>query len=356
MPRWPVDLNVEEHAAPAAMADVYRAGFAGVIDDPEADGELSQRMSWPTFSDVVDSFPFLGKGNGSTRLPGVLEDGLYLPFLAQLKCEAIAAGVSGSLADLSRDSRLRPWPEAQFVGDCVSHFVRNLCDLLRCMEICNGEPEAFITRGATEPIYGHRNHRGHGASCSRLLAFVSTIGGMFLRQELEIPNFGKLDLRKYNPTIGTKWGASGVPSAVCNFGKPYQIQDVTRCNTRNEIILAFQNGLPVGGCSSMGFSSERNEWGVSKPRSTWRHAMAWSGLDVRPSTLERYPAGLVLIQQSWGTWNRGPREIHDTPYLIPDGAFWADLGYVERNAGGFYAIAGANGWQLQPLDTLGSSW
>ncbi len=353
---WPSDLSVEEHASPTAMPDVYRAGFSGLIEDPEADGLLSEQMSWPTFADVVESFPHLAKGNGFGRLPGVDEDGLFLPFLAQLRCEASVLGISGSFADLTRDSNLRPWPEAQRVGDCTSHFVRNACDLVRAAEICSGEPESWICRGATEPCYGSRGHRGHGASCSRLLKFVSNDGGMFLRREIDVEGFGTLNLSKYSPEIGTKWGASGVPQAVCKAGKPYQINEVTRCNTRAEIIAAFQNGLSVGGCSSMGFSSERNEWGVATPRGSWSHAMQWSGLDIRPSTTERYRHGLVLIQQSWGLWNRGERQIHGTPYLIPEGSFWADLGHVVKHAGGFFTLAGANGWQLPPLQTLGTSF
>ncbi len=336
----------------------YEAGVIGVTVDPVAEGEFDRSHEFTSFAEVGESIG-LREGGAEPLLPGVSEAGLYLPFLAHLHCDASRYNVTGTLAELSCDDRINPYHASQTTGDCVSHFCANLAMVTNSCEIYSGESEQFKPL-ACEPAYGYRGHRGQGANCSRLLDFYSTVSGAFSRELHEVDGYGTLDLRKYDATTGMVWGSSGVPEAVIKYGRSHSVRDVTRCNTRDEIIAAFRNGLAGGGCSSMGFERKLVPWkgqtAVAKPRGSWSHAMAFIGLDVRETTVASC-GGLVLIQNSWGPrWISGDRRIRNTPYLIPRGAFFASLDHVVRHAGGFYTMSGVNGWQLPLLQDFGNRW
>lgn len=243
------------------------------------------------------------------------------------------------------------------VHNCVSHWARNHADCVRACEIIDGgEWEEWIVRTATEPIYGHRGHAGQGANCARLAEYLTDVGGMMLRKEYDIPEVGRLDLSQYTPEIGIRWGSSGVPQAVRTEGQKHQIRKAARITTAEEAIQAYRNGLAVGGCSGIAYSSTRNEDGVANVQGTWAHAMFGGGLDERPETIRKYGGRLFLDINSWGEYNSGPRQIRDTDFWIPKGACWVrEKDYVNRkiNGGGCFVLAGANGWKLSRLPDWG---
>ena len=335
------------------LGSVYSRGFQGYIEDPAAEEELLDGLEFADFGEAADAEDCWADSHGVAE-----EEGLYLPFLAQIKLFARKKRIRGSFAELSADDRVSPWAESQTTGDCVSHFARNLAALINSVEIFTlGEPEDWQPQ-ATEPAYGARGHSGAGASCHRLLKFFTADSGCFSRGLHQIPDFGDLDLTKYNARIGIDWGRRGTPDAVKRWGQTHRVARMARCNTREEIVNAFRNNLAAGGCSGMGFSSRRDGDGVATPRGSWAHAMCWTGLDIRESTQRKYGnSGLVLIQNSWGSaWQGGGRRIRGTDILIPKGSFWASFDHVLKNAGGFFCMAGVSGWSLPDIQDFGNRW
>lgn len=322
--------------------------FIGTIEDPEAEEWLNDRMEFQNYGEVCDRFGLWTDGE--------VEEGLYLPFLAVCKAEAESMGLSGTLAEHSRNESVNPWPESQTTGDCVSHWCRNACDIARALDIyAKYESEEWRARTATEPIYGHRGHGGAGANCSKLAGYVSDVGGMMLRKKY--PELG-LDLTKYNASIGIKWGRPGVPGPVKEEGRKHQIVNVTRITDREQMRQAYRNGLAVGGCSDIAYSRTRDDNGVSKVQGSWAHAMMGIGYDERKVIVDKYGEPLVCEVNSWGRWNSGPRTILGTDIKIPHGSCWIkESDYVRRkiNGGGCFTFSGALGWELTQLVSLGFS-
>ena len=327
--------------------DNYSSGrWVGTVEDPESEEIYDDNSTYSSFGQICDSV---------TQWSPMVSDGLYLPFLAVIRCEAKEKGVTGTDAELSE--KINAWPESQTTGDCVSHFVRGACDCARALDLeHDGDYERWETRTATEPIYGHRGHRGAGANCSRLVHFVRSSGGMLLRQSYDIDGFGKLDLSKYDASVGIRWGGSGVPSSIVNECKKHQVTDSVRVSTKEEILQAYRQGHMVGGCSSLGLSRTRNEDGVSEARGSWAHAMLSHGLDEREDTVSKYGCPLILIQNSWGAWNSGPRKIRGTDILIPKGSCWFKLdSYAKYYKSSCFCFTETRGWKAIKPVTIGSS-
>ena len=201
--------------------------------------------------------------------------------------------------------------ERQTTGDCVSQAVRKAVDGTRAVGIdILGEAENFLARGATEPIYGCRGHKGQGMSCSVAAKWVSSKGGYLLR--IDYPELG-LDLSKYNAKIGTNWGRRGVPGIIQEKAQEHQIKTTSLITSIEEARDAITNGYALAVCSSQGFSNKRDDQGFARPKGSWSHGMAWMGVDDSSSR----PGFLVC--NSWGKWNSGPKR-HDQP----DGSFWID--------------------------------
>ena len=318
----------------------------GIIDDPEGEEIFDDHSTYGSFSEMCDA-----TGQWTPKVG----EGLYLPFLAVIRCEAKEKGITGTDAELS--AKVNPWPESQTTGDCVSHFVRNACDVARAIDIEHeGDHERWDTRTATEPTYGHRGHRGAGANCSRLVDYVRSVGGMLLRKPYDIDGYGKLDLSRYNASIGIKWGGGGVPDSVKAECKKHRITDAIRVKTKDDILQAYRQGHAVGGCSSLGLSRVRNEDGVSRAKGSWAHAMHSHGLDERDETVKKYGSPLVLIQNSWGAWNSGPRKIRGTDILIPRGSCWFPLdSYIRYYSGSCFCLKEADGWKALKPVTVGFS-
>ena len=190
--------------SPKTLYDMYNEGFSGCIYEPEHLEKLMSKLKYPYFGDANDFIKDTGKGKLST------------PFKSVLKFDKAA------------------YEERQTTGDCVSHGTRNAVDITRAIEIhINHEREAWIARGATEAIYGSRGHGGQGMSCSRAAEFVNKIGGVLIRKNYE----GVIDLSKYNSSIGSRWGSSGVPEAVKQIGQKHQIKTISNIRTIGDAIV-----------------------------------------------------------------------------------------------------------------------
>ena len=136
-----------------------------------------------------------------------------------------------------------------------------------------------------------------------------------------------IDLSKYNSTIGSRWGSSGVPEEVEAIAKEHQIKTISNIRTIDEARDALANGYGINVCSNYGFSKTRDNKGIARPSGNWAHAMAWTACD------DTGPEPLFLVQNSWGKWNDGG---HPDWGKIPDGSFLitADVAEDMLGAGG----------------------
>lgn len=344
---WPSEIRCNSSED---LVRMYETGHRGAMRDPAFEEEFKSGLEFQSYGEVADRFGLWGAD-------AAIEEGLYLPYLHVVRAEAERLGIQGDLATLSADPRIDPWPERQTTGDCVSQWARNQYDCTRAAEIYSDlEPESWRVRTATEPIYGARGHSGEGANCSRLASWLVNAGGM-LRTEHDIPGFGKLDLTNYNARIGMNWGGRGVPQAVATYAKPNALGSATFVKSIDEAVAAFKAGRCAGGCSGLGFSSTRNEDGVSEQTTSWAHAMYWGGLDARQETIRRYSGRLWLVQNSWGAWNRGPRTIRGTRYQIPVGSFWMRESAARRmiQGGGIMTYSRVAGWPALRMPDLGAT-
>jgi len=335
------DQNAKPLGSPDDCLKAYEVDrLAGAFHDPAQAEEDAAKLR--SFGDIATAHNIHGAGQGK----------LLLPMLSVIRAEALRLGIRGTIAELT--AKVWPWPERQTTGDCVSQQVRNSCDIVRACEIdLGGELEAWIVRTATEPIYGHRGHRGQGANCGRLANYVNEVGGMMLRQKY--PELG-LDFSVYNASIGIRWGGSGVPAKVRQRGQQHQIKEVGRLTDLDQVRDAMAKGFGCGGCSGYGFRGYRDANGVSDRGKGWAHAMAWTAFDDRRETHRKYGGPLVLVQNSWGKWNSGPRKIWGTDLLIPFGSFWISYKHARGmlSSGGFYVFSRADGWDAPNLRDWGT--
>ena len=254
-----------------------------------------------------------GCGAGAHSLYGSGKDKLSLPFKSLLKF----------------DSEFGP-SERQTTGDCVSHSTRNAVDITRAVEIdVKGEREDFVARGATEAIYQSRGHKRQGMTCSGAARYVHDKGGILLRQD-----YGAVDLSTYNSKTGSQ---HKIPNSVYrDEARKHQVKTISNIRTVDEARDALANGYAISVCSGYGFSSRRDSHGIAKRSGKWSHAMAWIACD---DTHKRLNETLFLVQNSWGSWNSGPKCCDQ-----PEGSFWIR----EKDARGM--LSGGGAWVFSNVD------
>jgi hypothetical protein len=75
--------------------------------------------------------------------------------------------------------------------------------------------------------------------------------------------------------------------------------------------------------------------------------MSIIGADDRKEIHQKYGGPLVLLLNSWGRFNAGPRKVLGTDIEIPEGSFWARWKDVARRE--YIAYSGVNGWPARTL-------
>ena len=78
------------------------------------------------------------------------------------------------------------------------------------------------------------------------------------------------------------------------------------------------NGYGLSTCGSEGFSNKRDKYGVSRRQGSWAHAFEFCGFDDRPEIERLYGDTLELCNNSWATWNSGPRDIYNSAQYVPN--------------------------------------
>jgi len=327
----------EEALTASEVQTRYGLGFAGAWKDPIASRAFRDRVEQGggdvNGARVMRDHGIAGIGEGKLSIPFVFVDKL-LP---------------GAL----------PGP-AQERGDCVSHSQKNASLITMICDIVSGRPDevtgvveglpeihtAGIANGAlsTEVYYWNRGYDGDGWSCEAAADVALQLAGLVLRNEY--PDLG-IDLRKYSGALAGKYGRRPPPAPIKTLGQQHLLRTATTLVNYPDVRDAIAIGSGVSTCGGEGYSSSRDENGVSRLQGRWAHAMAAIGVDDRAEIIAKYGEPLILILNSWGVWNGGGRRVLGTTIDIPEGSFWARWSHVKNRT--FIAMAGANGWQARSL-------
>lgn len=334
----------EQHSALNSAADcmrAYEAGFAGCVDDPAAKAELNalskQQSGYECVDDAAHGNHWAESGAGKLVVPFVFVEKEF----------------PGC------------WPgQQQTVGSCVSHGARNaILTTLGCEVHANlpdprtgkleGKPqihERGIRNGtlASAPIYWQRGYNGHGWHCASAVKVVTTVVGCVPMQNYE--SLG-VDLTNCDYRTECLYGSRRMPEPWFDVFGRHKLHAGAEVRSFEALRDALYNGYGVIDCGSEGYSSTRNEDGVSRRQGSWAHSMSVIGVDDRDIIKQKYSQPLVLIMNSWGNWNRGPRKILGTELEIPNGSFWTPWGDCKNRYKA--ALSNVDGWPPQKLPDFG---
>ncbi|MEM8668748.1 MAG: hypothetical protein AAGG48_14605 [Planctomycetota bacterium] len=369
---WPESAT---NLRPWQLVDAYNKGLAGAYHEPEEkeafEDDIRQQGGFVFGEDAATASGWAESGAGQLILPFVW---VILHFG---KC----------------------WPASgQDRGDCVSHDQRNANLLSYACEIQDGKPDQesgkpeqvpkMPSRGmadgafSTEVYYWFRRHGRDGWSCDAAARVAMREGGLVTRDD-HTETLG-VDLTRYSGRNAGKYGRTPPSGSVADALDNNLVRTATTLKSKEERRDFLANGYGLSTCGSQGYSNKRDQWGVSRRRGRWAHAMAFIGFDDRPSTVEQYGDTLELVLNSWAIWNSGSRQIRDSAgyvkglipvitktfgltdaqarqklidldlldpqtgnLLIPHGSFWAR----SRDVSGRRVIAksSVNGWPKRDL-------
>jgi len=250
-------------------------------------------------------------------LPGYIEDvRAKIEFLESQQYQAFS---EPNLKGSGRGKRALLWAyvrkldptaftEVQTTGDCVAHGSRNAREGSRAVEILvNKEPEDWFKRGATEPTYGARGHSGQGMAPARASRFERDVG--FLARH----KYPMVDLSKYDSSIGSRWGSSGVPEDVKALCRQNKVGVISNVVSQEDLMDALFNGYAAHSGQSAAWSATPNSKNIH-PRAAvpWAHDLAILGYD---DTQEFWPFRVWFLPNSWGRWNQ---PVKDWPKSYPE--------------------------------------
>lgn len=330
---WP---QRAESLSTAEVIKLYEAGFAGCVYQPEERDEFRGRAkaAYGTFSgsDIAHANGWADSAAGQ----------LVIPFVFILKY------FPGCLPGAAQER-----------GDCVSHNGKNAILLTAACDIASGKPDsetgkveappdippAGLSEGAfsTEWLYWWRGYRGDGWSCDAV-ANVAVKHGILLRKPY--PELG-IDLTNYSGSLAGKYGGTSPPDPMHEEGTKHLVRGSVEVDGFEPLRDFLANGYGIGACGGEGWSSTRDENGFSKRSGRWSHAMAVIGADDRDIIKQKYGGPLILIQNSWGKFNSGPRRILGTTVDIPEGSFWAKWSDCTNRY--HVAHSSVNGWPSKNL-------
>lgn len=331
---WPQQAG---ELSPAEVEQLYESGFAGAYQDEEAETEFeSECLIRNQGMDADGIAHFCGLADsGAGKLT------ILFPHIFKLYPDCLPGG-------------------AQARGDCVSWSSRNAALTTMCCEIAAAKPDEVTGRveGApevptegvkfgvlsTEAIYWWRRHGGDGWSCPAAANVLLKESGLWLRKNYD--SLG-VDLTRYSGGTAGKYGSRPPEGEISTGGREHLIRTATTLRSSDELRDFLANGYGVSSCGGEGFSSTRDENGVSKRQGSWAHALAYLGFDDRDEVKQKYGGPLVLVQNSWGQWNKGPQRILGTQIDIPVGSFWARWSDVSRRS--MIAFSGVAGWPARSL-------
>jgi len=324
------------------VVEAYEKGFLGAYSDPAADeklwAEVAAAGGIPNGAMACNAYGLEESGKGKLSLA-------FMEILA-LYPDCLPGGAQGR-------------------GDCVSWSTRNACLGTMCCEITSGKPDEVSGRleGApevsdtarlngvisTEAFYNWRRHGGDGWSCGDAARVALKESGLWLRKAYPEIN---VDFTQYSSRNAGIYGSKTPPESWLAIGRDHLVRTATDVEDYEQLRDLLANGYCITSCGSEGFSSERDQNGVSSRKGSWAHAMAYLACDDRDVIKQVYNEPLVLVQNSWGQWNEGPRRILGTNIDIPIGSFWSRWSDIKNRS--MIAFSGVNGWPPKKLKSYGA--
>lgn len=320
----------------------YSAGLVGCMRDPRADEEFEDYIlrhgGEPNGENVAYEWEFAGAGAGKLTL-------LHPPVY-----EIFPNCLPGS---------------AQVRGDCVAKAAANCLLGSIGMEIYSGKPDEVTGKVegppdipaagvrdsvvASESLWSWRGYDRDGWTCSRA-AKVACYQGFLVRKPY--PELG-FDLTRYTKET-TNLGGSRPPGRKwLEESQKHIARTATNLTGREQVRDFLHAGYCVFNCSSLGFSSTRDENGFSVQRGSWAHAQSWWGYDDRDETKQKYGQALVLWCNQWGAWNRGGTRVMGTNIDIPPGCYWALASTIDRCS--CIALSSVAGWPKRKMPDYGAT-
>lgn len=270
------------------------------------------------------------------------------PYFSEPNIAGLGIGKRALLFGYLRALDPTAFSERQITGDCVAHGSRNARDMTRAARILAcGMPHDFYKRGALEPTYGARGHRGQGMSPAVASRFERDYG--FLSRE----DHGVVDLSTYSD-IGVGWGGSGVPDAVKEKCKERKVGTITLVKSQSALMDAMINGYAAHSGQYAAWDTTANSQHYH-PRISpgWNHDLAIGGYD---DTKKFWPFRVWFLMQEWGNWNQPPKEWPaDYPPWVPGMIVVKDEDFqVCIESEDCWVYSGVDGYPAQRLPDLGS--
>ena len=326
--------------------DAYDAGARGAYSDPREDelcaDSILRHGGNPNGSEIAHEWDFADAGKGK-----------LVPMWEHV---------------------MRTWPgcwpgPAQENSSCVAHALQRASLMSWTCELIDGRPDEVtgLIEGkpelsdeaiknsvlSTETSYWWRGTgMDAGWTCSGAARAVTTDCGVWLRKPY--PEFG-FDLTKYSADLELKYGARKPPQPIIDYGRQHLVRTATFLKTIEEIRDFLHAGFGVYFCSSLKWSSTRDDNGYSPVvPGQWLHAQSICGFDDRPEIIKLYGEPLAAVLNSWGRrWNSGPRAVFGTNLQIPEGAYWTKARNLVR--GQAVALSSVAGWPPRQLRTYGAT-
>jgi hypothetical protein len=217
--------------------------------------------------------------------------------------------------------------ENQQRGDCVvkaCKLAAAIAYTIRAM--FEGVP--FPAYLAGEHIYGNRGYCMDGWwSTACILMMDGDPTGLLPRAVYREPNGNDVaDLSQYNPNIENSWpGNCQTPGWLNRMGAAYPLRVAARVASKQEAMDALAVGFSLSRDGSDGYSSTRNEDGVSDPSGSWSHAINVGAVIRGGHYFDKYGEELWGHGHHWGRWNGGGKIFE-----MPDGSWFVKNRHFER--------------------------
>lgn len=338
-----------EDRKPVDVVSMYEQGFAGAYEDDD-DRE--------SFRDAVTEAGgnVSGEFNATAyRFAGSAEGGLHLPFVHAVD----ALGFN-------------PFPgAAQEIGDCVAHGTIKAGIVTTGCEIASAKPDevsgklerapdvspkGMIEGGfATAPLWWIRRAEqggGSGWSCSAgARAMMKTIGLWPMNAFPEL----NIDLSDYSHEKITQFGTRMPPQVILTEGRKHLMRNATEPESWQVAADFIARGSGINSCGGQAWSSTRDANGYSPTtRGGWAHSESYIACDWRPWVQGAYGCPALFAQQnSWGVWNKGPRDIYDSAKYVPHAKRdkWIKLDLVNPETGNLMIPKGCRWVDCRTLDS-----
>lgn len=326
------------------IIEQYESGrLVGFEPDPGVDWAFEEGLrrtngQYHSAADAVHKFSLEDVGKNKVSLPYLAAVEMYpgcLPGGRQMRGSCVAWSTrNAAMVSFLAYIKYTPNPERYTPPSCSGEGIAN---------------GLFSTDG----IYWFRRHGRDGWQCSAAAKVATSECGLLVRKNY--PNL-KLDLTSYSPKMEGRWGSTLPPENVRDECDNHLVSSATVVKRWDEARSLIASGYAISTCGMEAWSKQRDEYGYSpRSRSSWAHAMAGIAVDDRDETKERYKCkegGLILIQNSWGSWNSGGTQVRGTEQHIPAGSYWARWDDMKNRY--MVALGPAKGWPCMALPDWGT--